>query len=237
MGINGEQGRAPARVPVPIADLTSGLNAAVAILAALIGREKTGRGATVGVSLLESVVGLMGHHITEYLLTGVPMERLGSRTKYGVPNQAFQTADGYVMLSATNDTMWHRLLTGLEQPDLADDPRFSSQAARMKHESQLAEELEKVTMSLTTAQLIARLDAVKVPCAPVQAIKEMMRDPQIAALGLMTTEDYMGSEVPLVAGHFRIDGRRSQPGRVPVLGEHMEEVLEQLDLNDCAMRQ
>ncbi|NKQ56090.1 CoA transferase [Amycolatopsis sp. K13G38] len=229
MGINGEDGRPPARVPVPIADLASGLNATIAILAALLRRAKTGRGATVGVSLLESVVGLMSHHITETLITKVPMRRMGSRTRVGVPNQAFQTSDGWVMLSATNDSMWRVCAGALGNAALADDPRFRTQAARAEHEDECADEVEKLTSALSTTEVLERLEVVNVPCAPLLTIEELMRDPQIEALGLMTTEDYMGVTVPVVAGHFRLDGERSRPGRVPELGEHTGEVLARLE--------
>jgi crotonobetainyl-CoA:carnitine CoA-transferase CaiB-like acyl-CoA transferase len=225
MSLLGDGDGPPTRCPVSIADINTGYSAAIGILGALVGRGATGRGAVIGTSLLESMIGMMGHYLTDYLLTGETIGRLGSGNRFGQPNQAFRTSDGYIVLAAVNQEMWCRAAAALGGENLAEDPRFQTQRDRVVHQDALVEAIEARTCRRATSEWVDRMDSARVTCAPIRNISEVVADEQTSALGMITQADYCGVSVPVVAAQLRVNGKRSARGSVPGLGEHTTEVL------------
>src|SRR6059058_1978984 len=133
MSVTGEPGGTPMKSGVPIADLSVGLIATNGVLAALIARGKTGRGQHIDTSLFESALAMSVWETTEYWATGVAPRALGSAHRLSAPYQAFRTSDGFMTLAALTQSHWQRLCAVLGRDDLAADPRFETNAARMEH--------------------------------------------------------------------------------------------------------
>ncbi|MET7842775.1 CoA transferase [Streptomyces sp. NPDC005356] len=230
MGMLGEPGRPPVRCVAPVGDLNAGYNAVVGVLGALLGRERSGTGATISTSLYESVMGMMGHYLTDYLTTGEAVGRLGSRNRFAQPNQAFPTADGYVVVSAVNDAMWRRAATAMDAPELAVDPRFAAQPDRVANQDELIRLMEEITRRHPSAHWVETFDRADVLCAPIQSIDAVVADEQARELGILTeTEAETGrTRIPIVARQFRVNGDRGRPGRLSTLGEHTAQVLGEL---------
>jgi crotonobetainyl-CoA:carnitine CoA-transferase CaiB-like acyl-CoA transferase len=232
MSVIGEPDSTPVRCPVPVADIVAGYNAAVGILAALQGRTITGQGAVIRTSLLETVVGLMGQYITDFMVTGEPIGRMGSQNRFGQPNQAFKAADGFVVIAAVNERMWQRCAEALGGLELCSDPRFITQQDRVIHQEDLAVAITRLTENVSMKDLIARLEAVGVSCAPINDVEQLTKDEQVEALGMLTTTDYFGVEVPIVSSQVRVDDKRPVRMPVPHLGADTSAVLAQLGYSD-----
>jgi formyl-CoA transferase len=228
MGITGEPGRPPVRVGIAISDIGAGMWAAIAILAALRVREKTGVGQYIDISLLDGVVSWMTYAAGIYFATGRPPERMGSAHPSMVPYQAFEAGDGkYLLIAAGNDRLWATLCEGMGLKELAEDPRFSTMDRRVENRGELIPILEGEFRKRPRDEWLERLRRLGFPCGPVYTLDEVFRDPHILSRGMLIEMEHpeLGvikqigppmkfSETPCTVG--------SPP---PRLGEHTEEVL------------
>ncbi len=236
MSVTGEgAGRPPVKAGPPITDISAGILAAMGVLAAYVHRLKTGAGQLVDTSLLEAGITTTYWQSAICLATGISPGAIGSAHPLSAPYQALQTADGWINIGAANQANWRRLVEVLEMPDLAADPRFVDNAARMKNLPALIELLTARFRSRSTAEWLVRLEAAGVPAGPVLSIGEMLKDPQVQAremvvdvkhsrLGRMKT---LGAPVKFSA----------TPGGVkrgaPLLGEHTREILREYGYTDA----
>jgi len=227
ISVTGHPGAPPARVVVPIIDMGSGLWLFSGVLAAIIGRDRTGRGARVGVSLLETGVAWTTLHMSNYMATGDVPERTGSASPAAAPYEAFETADGWIMIAAGNDRLFGRLCERIEIPELIRDDRFSSNAARVPRRAELHALIEERTRQRSTEHWVTALRAAGVPCSPINRLDQVHEDPQVNAVGMIKRID--GFRVPnfeIVDVAVNVNGEkatlRSMP---PRLGEHTDEVL------------
>lgn len=229
MSVTGTADGPPVKVGVPAADMAGGLFAVQGVLAALFARERTGHGQRVDLSLLEALLALQLVPLTMFLADEQPPERLGSAAPYAAPNEAFATSDGHVMVAAYTVERWPRFCDAIGQPELATDPRFDSNAKRVRDRDELRAVLEPVFASATTAEWIARLDEADVICGPLLAYPELVAEEQVAGHGaLMSTVHPALGEVRSIAGPIRLGGSPNRPERpAPILGEHSEEVLDE----------
>jgi len=226
MSVTGEDGRPPVRVGVSIIDQTTGMWAAMAVLAALYERETTGQGRKIDTSLYETGIGWMATAIANYSQDGVNPTRCGSGAASIVPYQAFMTRDGYLVIAAGNNQLFAKLAGVLMQKQWVTDPRFASNGHRVEARKALAELIEEETQKYTRQELMGLLRAVGVPCSELREVADLHSDPQAAALELFTDLD--GYEVPprLVSLPMSFDGRRLPIRlRPPSLGEHTAEVV------------
>jgi formyl-CoA transferase len=228
MGITGEPGRPPVRVGIAISDIGAGMWAAIAILAALRVREKTGVGQYIDISLLDGVVSWMTYAAGIYFATGRPPERMGSAHPSMVPYQAFEAGDGkYLLIAAGNDRLWATLCEGMGLKELAEDPRFSTMDRRVENRGELIPILEGEFKKRPRDEWLERLRRLGFPCGPVYTLDEVFRDPHVLSRGMLIEMEHpeLGvikqigppmkfSETPCTVG--------SPP---PRLGEHTEEVL------------
>jgi crotonobetainyl-CoA:carnitine CoA-transferase CaiB-like acyl-CoA transferase len=229
MGITGEPDGAPMRVGVAIADICAGMFAAYGILAALRVRERTGTGQWVDAALLDGQVAWMTYMAANYFATGENPPRVGSAHLNLVPYQPFPTRDGFVNVAVGSEGLWHKFCEALETP-IATDPRFATNADRVRNREVLLEVLMPVFARRTTAAWVERLLRAGVPAGPIYRMNEVMDDAQVRHREMVVEVEHPR------AGRVRVNGVpvkfSETPGGVvappPVLGEHSEAVLREL---------
>src|ERR1700694_2739456 len=167
MTVNGEPGRGPMRVGLPVADLTAGFMLAHGILAALIERERSGRGQWVHTSLLQANIRLMEFQAARYLLAGEVPGQAGNYHPISEPTGVYRASDGSLIIQAGGQVMFRRLCEALEAPELLEDPRFATGRERLKHRPELTIEIEKRLASRTSAEWVEVLTEFGVPAGPV----------------------------------------------------------------------
>ncbi|MGH7475626.1 MAG: CaiB/BaiF CoA transferase family protein [Longimicrobiales bacterium] len=232
MSVTGNDG-GPARSGVSLVDMGSGLAAALAIVGALRRRDATGVGALISAPLLDTALVWMSYHLMGYLATGVVPGPRGAQLAMIAPYGAYPTADGaWIMIGAATDALFETLCGALGSESLARDPRFGTNPDRVANRDALDAELVSRTGSVGKHALLARLEAAGVPCAPIQRVDEVVRDPQVEASGALRRVERAGTPgYADVALPFEVDGERPAAVRpVPGLGEHTTEVLRELGL-------
>jgi len=223
MSVTGEEGRPPIRVGTSIVDMGTGMWSVIGILAALNRRAATGRGCIVDSSLYETALAWMTHHASTAMISGENPVRQGSGARGMAPYQAYQCADGWLVVAAPNDRLFARLATVLGHPEWPEDPRFASNQDRYANLAALNERIAPILVGRSREEWSAALEAAGVPNAPVRTTLEMMADAQTRALEMFQRlapdrEEVMG--LPL-----SFDGERPPLRRyAPRLGEHDEEI-------------
>jgi len=236
MSVTGEgPGRPPVKVGAPVTDITAGILGAMGVLAAYIERQRSGRGQRVDTSLFEAGITHSYWQSAITFATGQPPGPMGSAHPLNAPYQAFQTADGWLNLGAANQANWLRLLDAIGVPELAEDPRFADNAARMAHLDELATALTAVFRKRNTAEWLERLEAAKVPAGPVLDIAEMHADPQTLARRMVVEAPHAGLG-PVKTLGLPVKFSETPGGIVagaPLYGEHSREVLAEQGLSDA----
>jgi crotonobetainyl-CoA:carnitine CoA-transferase CaiB-like acyl-CoA transferase len=230
MAFTGEPGRPPARVGVPLADLSGGIFSCKAILAALFERERTGRGRRVETSMFDAMLNLLTYIGTLYLTAGELPTPQGSAHEFTVPWQAFEARDGYVVIATRQDSFWRKLCAVLGEPGLADDPRFATNPRRLENRAVLVPLMEAILRRRTVAEWLARLREAEVPAAPVNNLDGAFAEPPVAEREMIVEYDH-----PEV-GRVRLPGNpikfagvgKTISNPAPRLGEHTDAVLADL---------
>ena len=227
MSITGPQEGPPHKVGVAIVDITTGLFAANAILAALHHRERTGLGDHIDVSLLDTQIAWLANVAQNYLVTGVPPLRYGNAHPNIVPYEVFQTADGFLALGVGNDRQFKRFVETAALPDLADDPRFKTNADRVAYRETLIPHLQEKFLTKKTNWWLDKLNKIGIPAAPIQSIPEALAAPQIEARAMVQTIDHPSigklKLIGPVAKHNRTPPSIRRPP--PTLGQHTAQIL------------
>jgi len=222
MSLLGEDGRPPVRVTASIIDMGTANWAVVGILAALRERDRTGKGGVVDTSLYETSLALMSILLADHLKTGELPARCGSGVPMIVPYQAFEVADGFMMVAAGNDNLFRRLAAALDRPSLADDPRFRNNSERVVNRAELVAILADIFRTGTRAHWAALLDAQGIPNGPINSMDQVVADPQTQALGQIQRQ----GELSLVGLPLSFDGMRPAfAKRAPALGEDNTAIL------------
>jgi crotonobetainyl-CoA:carnitine CoA-transferase CaiB-like acyl-CoA transferase len=227
MSLLGEDGRPPVRVSVSIIDIATGMWSVIGILAALQERQRTGRGGVVDTSLYETTLAWMALPISAYLANGeIPM-RHGSGLEQIVPYQAFETADGFMMVAAGNDNLFRRLCAAIGRPGLAEEARFRTNAERVVNRRELIPILSDIFRAAPIAFWAERLEAAGIPNSPIQTLDKVVSDAQTAALGII--QQWAGSPtLSLVGLPVSFDGARPPFVKTaPRLGEDNAETVDQ----------
>ena len=233
MRTTGEPGGPPVRVGPSAIDLSTGLWAVINVLVALGERERRTGPQRIEAVLVDSAFFLLAHQVVETLLTGTAPGPHGSAARSAAPNEAFRTADGWVLIATGNDRQFGALAAALELPALVDEPRFATVADRVAVRAVLHATLEARTAAWPTAEVLARLGAAGVPAGPVRDLAEALGDPLTAERGILasTTDDEVPALRLPLAG--RVPGVRTP---APHLGAHTAEVLAELGCPDRVVR-
>jgi crotonobetainyl-CoA:carnitine CoA-transferase CaiB-like acyl-CoA transferase len=240
ISVNGHPGSPPARVVVPIIDMGSGLWLFSGILAALLDRAKTGKGAKVATSLLETGVTWTTLLMTNYQATGEVPGPAGSTSPAAAPYEAFATSDeSWVLIAAGNDRLFARLCKVLGCSPLASDPRFVSNAERVTRRGELHKLLESETRRYRAGELIGLLREAQVPASRINSIDEVFADEQVNALGMFppATPEFRIPGMKFVDIPVSIDNRKSVIRLMPpCLGADTEEVLRKAGYSETELR-
>jgi len=225
-----EDGAGPVKVGVALTDILTGLYSSVAVLAALAHRDRHGIGQHIDMALLDVQVACLANQAMNYLATGTAPRRLGNAHPNIVPYQDFPTADGDFILTVGNDNQFRRFAAVAGQAQWADDPRFTTNAARVANRGVLIPLIRQATVFKTTAEWVAALELAGVPCGPINDVAEVFADPQVLARGLQVSLPHaLAGEVPQVASPLRLSATPVEYRRPPpLLGEHTEQVLGEL---------
>lgn len=235
MTLTGEPGTGPIRYPIPLADATCGMYAAMGILAALLAREATGKGQFLDVSLLDSQLAWLTHVAGAYFATGERPHKLGNAHATIVPYQPFRASDKYVMVAVGSDRLWKRFCEALEVADtLGRDPRFTANPDRLRHRGILIPMIEEIFAQRTADEWIKRLKAADIPCGPINEVDEALHDPQILARDMIVTQQHAAvGEVHSIGNPIHLsDTPATYRLPPPTLGQHTDEVLAEQGWSD-----
>ena len=228
IGMTGTEA-SPAKVGVSIADIGGGLYAYSSILAALLNREKTGRGDRIDISMFECMTEWMMPPLNVFKGTGRSPQRAGVRHNMVVPYGAYGCADGDVLLAVQTDREWRRLCAMvLHARALADDPRFVSNELRVANRAPLESLIDSHFATRTRAEVIALLEAADIPTGAMNDVNAVAAHPQLAARGRWVSVDSPGGEFSALLPPHNLQGAPPRMGAVPALGQHTEEILAEL---------
>ena len=230
MSITGPEQGEPYKVGVAIADITTGLFAATAILAALHERAQSGRGQAIDVALLDSQIAWLANVAQNYLATGEAPARYGNAHPSIVPYESFPTADGFIAVGIGTDAQYRKFCVAAGRPELADDLRFATNAARVEQRAVLIPQLQAIFRTQPTAVWLELFNALGVPAGPINDVATALEDPQVQARGMVQEVDHP------TAGRIKVLGPVAKFGRTPAtvrmapppLGYHTEAVLRDL---------
>ncbi len=226
MSVTGEPDGEPMKAGVAMTDILTGMYVATAVLAALAHRERTGEGQRVDLALLDVQVSTLANLAQNYLVTGRAPDRHGNAHASIVPYQAFATRDGYVVVAVGNDAQFARLCEVAGRPELAVDPRFATNAARVENRAALVPVLEAILAGRSTRGWVAALEEAGVPCGPINDLAQVFDDPHVQGRGLRVEVPHpLAGSVPVVASPMRLSRTPVHHGTPPLLGEHTAEVL------------
>jgi formyl-CoA transferase len=229
MSMTGEEGREPVKAGSPVADINSGILAALGIAAAYVEKLRTGRGQMVDTSLFEAGLQQMYWPAASYLADGTILPKMGSANSTSAPYQVFKTSDGWINIGAANQSNYERLLEVLDAPQLASDARFATNALRLAHREELVAILNERLVQKSTDEWMQHFDEIGLPAGPVLDIAAALAHPQTIARDMVVETDHpsagkvRGLGLPI---HFSAAQKvSSRPA--PLLGQHTREVLEE----------
>ncbi len=226
MSLTGDADGAPMKVGVGIADVMCGMYACVGILAALRHRDMTGEGQQIDLALVDAQIAWLINEGVNYLTSGEVPQRRGNGHPNIVPYEVYQTADGHVILAVGNDSQFKRFCSFIEKPELADDPRFATNPARLENRDALNAILRPAVQALDTGSVIAGLEDLKVPVGPVRTLDQVFASDQVAARQMQISMQAEPGEVQLIGNPLNLSRTpvtyRSAP---PVCGADTQAVL------------
>ncbi len=231
MSVTGEAddrpGGGPQKIGIALTDILTGLYTTIAALSALRLRDVTGLGQHIDMALLDVTAATMANQAMNYLVTGEAPGRLGNAHPNIVPYQAFATADHYVIIAVGNDGQYQRYCEFGSRPDLASDPRFASNADRVKNRDILVPMIEKMMRTKTREEWLTGLEKVGVPCGPINDLEQLFDDPQVKARGTRINLPHtLAGTAPQVANPIKFSATElAYTHAAPVLGEHTLEIL------------
>jgi crotonobetainyl-CoA:carnitine CoA-transferase CaiB-like acyl-CoA transferase len=230
MSITGEsKDKPPMKVGAPLTDITAGILGATGVLAALIAREKTGKGQRVDTSLFEAGIVHTYWQSAIAAVTNISPGPLGSAHPLTAPYQAFKTKDKWITIGASNQNNWMNLLEALNRKDLQNNEKFNNNANRMKNLAELVEILKKEMTKKTSEEWLKIFDSKGLPCGPINTITEMFLDPQtIERKMIIDVKNNKAKKFKAIGMPIKFSDTKIEPSKEsPTLGEHSREILTQ----------
>ena len=212
---------------LPMADLAAGLFAALGVLAALIERQRSGRGQLVDVAMLDAMVGLLTQYAGRYFMTGEDAEPVGSGHPAVSPYGAYKTADGYIVIANLGEAFWPKIARAIGRPELAVDERFRTNAARLANRDELEALITSETRKRTTSEWEAIFEREDVPHGPVNSVSQVLQHTSVLARGMVTEYDHPKlGRWPTTGRAIRFSAHEGEPFEAPpLLGEDTRAVL------------
>lgn len=234
MSITGERddlpGGGPQKAGVAVTDIITGMYASVAILAAIQERQRSGLGQHLDIALLDCHIAMLANQNLNYMTSGVAPTRAGNAHQNVVPYQVFKTSDGFMIVAVGNDSQFRAFCTSLGIAHFGADPKFATNQARIIHRAELIPLLEAIMAGGERDDWIAKLEAVGVPCGPIQTIDQVFAHPQVIARDIWKNIPHpTGGSSPTTASPMNFSATPVQYRRAaPTLGQHTDEVLSEI---------
>jgi crotonobetainyl-CoA:carnitine CoA-transferase CaiB-like acyl-CoA transferase len=227
LSVNGERGRMPVKLGIPLGDMVGGVFGPIAILAALHERTRTGRGRLIDISLHDGLIGMLGYFAQLAFITGEDPPPMGSSHPNIVPYGAFPASDGAIIIAVLSEPFWAKLCDALGRPELAADPRFASPALRRDRRDEVEALIADITRTKTVAEWQERLTAADVPNAPVLGVTAALAHPHARARDMVVEADHAAlGPIPVVGRPVKFPGAPQRPVTAPPrFGQHTEAVL------------
>ncbi len=227
MSISGEPEGEPMKTGVAVVDLFAGQNAIIAILAALQARTLTGRGQHLDISLFDSQLGWLANVASNYLISGKLPKRHGNAHPNIVPYQSFQASDGWFAIAVGNDKQFDALCKVIGKLELANDPRFAKNSARVENRAEIIPLLASIFKTASVSEWLNKLDEAEIPCGPIQNFEQVFSMPTVKEREMLVKMNHPTiGELPLIGSPLKMSDTpveyRLPP---PLMGEHTEEVL------------
>jgi len=227
MSITGEPDGEPMKVGVAVTDLFAGQNAALAILAALHARQRTGVGQHLDIALFDSQVAALANVASNYLISGSAPGRYGNAHANIVPYQSFRASDGHLILAVGNNGQYSRLCQVLGRPDLSADPRFSTNDARVTHRAELITRLQAIFETKPVTHWLSLLESIQIPCSSINTLDQVFATGQVRAREMLVHIEHPAlGDLPLVGSPLKMSATpvayRLPP---PLKGQHSREIL------------
>ncbi|MEH6606009.1 MAG: CaiB/BaiF CoA-transferase family protein [Pseudomonadales bacterium] len=224
---DGQAGAGPQKVGVALTDIMTGLYATVGILAAVNERNRSGKGQAIDLALLDVTAATLANQATNYLVGGQVPERMGNAHPNIVPYQSFQTADGYCIFAVGNDSQFTSFVDLLGRPDLALNPLYVTNKARVENRQSLIPQLEAEVVIQTTEYWIKACEQAGVPAGPINTVDQVFANPQINARGMrVQLQHSLGNTVEVPGNPIKLSRTPvSYDLAPPLLGEHTDEIL------------
>ena len=227
MSVNGEPGGRPTKLGIPLGDMGGGVYASIAILSALLEARTTGRGRAIDISLLDSLMGMLGYLAQIQLVTGKPPAPVGTKHPNLIPYGAYETSDGYIIIACLTEGFWHNLANAIERSDLIADERFATYSARLKNRIELDSIVDEALSRKPTAEWLKILEEYDVPHAPILDVAEALAQENTIARGMLSKAVHpVLGDIPMIDNPINYVGE-ARPEMAPprFLGENSDEVI------------
>ncbi len=235
MDLTGDPAGEPQKIGVAFADIFTGLYGVIGVLAALHRRDTTGHGEHVDMALLDAQVGVLANQAQNYIVSGKAPKRLGNAHPNIVPYQVFPVSDGHLIIAVGNDSQFARLCDVLGCAELAGDPKYATNKARVGARDELVALLLPRLAGFTRDELLHQLEAKGVPAGPINSVADVFADPQVEHRGLkvsLPATDVAGGQMTSIRTPITFSDSTLRLNRAaPRLGEHTEEILRELAQN------
>jgi crotonobetainyl-CoA:carnitine CoA-transferase CaiB-like acyl-CoA transferase len=232
MGLTGTADGEPMRCGVAVSDIFSGVYSVVGILAALMRREKTGKGGYVDTALVDSTVGVLSFQALNYLVSGEIPKRIGNTHPNLVPYQEFPVADGRIIIATGNDGQFVKLCGILGEPQLAEVEAYKDNKGRLAHRAELVGKIAALTSRFKRDELLPKLEKAGIPAGPINDLEQVFTDPQVVHRGMkieLKSEAAKGGKIPGLRTPIILDEQPMASDRpAPRLGEHTAEILREI---------
>lgn len=235
MSITGPEEGKPYKVGVAITDITAGQNAAIAILASLYSRNRTGRGERIDISLFDSQIAWLANVASNYLISGEAPRRYGNAHPNIVPYQVFRARDTLFAFAIGNDSQWKIFCTEVNRSMWASDGRFATNSKRVENRAQLIPLIEKLFATRNLEYWLKKFEKIGIPAAPINTVERAINHPQTIARDLIeNTKHLTAGEISIIGSPLHISGSRLEMRlSPPILGQHSREILKELGYSDA----
>jgi len=233
MSLTGDEGGGYVRSPISPIDQMTGVHAFSGILACLLARQKSGKGAAIQVSLFDTALGLLGYNLQTFWERGVQPAKCGSSHESLCPYQAFEAADGPIMIGVANDNLWRKFCSVTDLDSIVDDPKYRTNADRVSHRAETLAHVQSAIAAKSVAHWNAVLNEVGIPCSPINTLAQLLDHPHTKANKLVMQYDHPTAGRLNCVGHpVTFLGEERDPGLPPpALGQHTDDVLKDMGLS------